>query len=72
MRRYKRKRREILEVWDFIALSPGNFLCKLLEISSEIYCQCKAGIVESTYKWTNQIKYSNKISLVKDPKQPLC
>jgi len=52
-------------------LSPGNFLCKLLEISSEISWQCKAGILESTYKWTNQIIYSNKISQVRDPKQSL-
>ena len=44
-------------------LSPWNFLFKLLEISSEISWQCKAGIIESTYKWTNQIIYSNQISL---------
>jgi hypothetical protein len=44
-------------------LAPGNFMFKLLEISSEISWQCKAGIIESTYKWTNQIIYSNQISL---------
>ena len=43
--------------------SPGNFLFKLLEISSEISRKCKAGIIETTYKWTNQIIYSNQISL---------